>query len=304
MLTPYIKAEGLNSGMMGTSLIVEGIGNLKDGLDKRSGGLAGGVRAVKDVINTAKSVADSITNLSGVRSPYYVIGEVGADGETGTQSMYKWGAAGTMVRAVTKTFSGVAQEGVIIDCLGDVTGDMSVEFTKNPLIYQSSSVIDSRVRKPTTVKATVAVSNYLSDNLLGAMANTFNQVFGNITTQITNELLYDGNTRAQQALYKLRWLLENAVPFTLYTPHGLYENMLIESLKPKTDAKTMDCLMCEITFREVIMWRPYFSGTNVDNIPARKNIARVGEDGKFVEQSEWFNEKTKKVFDKISSWLT
>ena len=70
MLTPYIKAEGLNSGMTGTSLIVEGVGNLKDGLDKRSGGVAGGVRAVKDVINIAKSIADSISNLSGVRSPY------------------------------------------------------------------------------------------------------------------------------------------------------------------------------------------------------------------------------------------
>lgn len=305
MLTPYIKTEGLNSGMTGTSLVVEGIGNLKDGLDKRSGGLAGGVRAVKDVINTAKSVADSISNLSGVRSPYYVIGEVPSSKETERHgSAYKYGAAGNLVRAVTKFFYDKVQEGVIIDCLGDVTGNMSIEFTKNPLIYQSSSVIDSRVRKPTTVKATVAVSNYLSDNLLGAMANTFNQVFGNITTQITNELLYDGNTRAQQALYKLRWLLENAVPFTLYTPHGLYENMLIESLQPKTDASTMDCLMCEITFREVIMWRPYFSGTNVDNIPARKNIARVGEDGKFETTTDAFGEGVGNFFDKVGSWLT
>lgn len=306
MLTPYIKAEGLNSGMTGTSLVVEGIGNLKDGLDKRSGGLAGGVRAVNDVINTAKSVADSISNLSGVRSPYYVIGEISAGGETGTQSMYKWGSAGTLIRAVFREapFAGASQEGVIIDCLGDVSGEIGVEFTKNPLIYQSSSVIDSRVRKPTTVKATVAVSNYLSDNLIGAGASTVNQLLGNITTQITNELLYDGNTRAQHALYKLRWLMENGAPFTLYTPHGLYENMLIEKLIPKTDASTMDCLMCEITFREVIMWRPYFSGTNVDNIPARKNIARVGEDGMFLEQSEWFNEKTKNIFGKISSWLT
>lgn len=305
MLTPYIKAEGLNSGMTGTSLIVEGVGNLKDGLDKRSGGWSGGVRAVKDVINTAKSVADSISNLSGVRSPYYVIGEVPSSDETDKHgSAYKYGAAGNLVRAVTKFLYDKEQEGVIIDCLGDVTGNISVDFTKNPLIYQSSSVIDSRVRKPTTVKATIAVSNYLSDNLLGAMANTFNQVFGNITTQITNELLYDGNTRAQQALYKLRWLLENAVPFTLYTPHGLYENMLIESLQPKTDASTMDCLMCEITFREVIMWRPYFSGTKVDNVPARKNIASIGKDGKFETATDAFGEGVGKFFDNVGSWLT
>lgn len=137
-------------------------------------------------------------------------------------------------------------------------------------MYQSSSVIDSRVRKPTTVKAVVAVSNYLSDDLIGSVANTVSQLLGNITTQWFNDLLYDGNTRAQHALYKLRWLMENGTPFTLYTPHGIYYNMLIESLTPKTDQNTMDCLMCEITFREVIMWRPYFANKKPDKIPQRK----------------------------------
>ena len=296
MLTPYIKAEGLNGGLTGTSLIVEGLGNLKDGLDKRSGGLAGALNATKEIINTAKSVTDTITNLTGVRSPYYVIGEIGADGETGNQSMYKWGSAGTLVRAVSKKFSGARQEGVIIDCLGDITGTISVEFTKNPLVYQSASVVDSRVRKPTTLKAMVSVSNYLSDNALGAGLNTVNQLLGNITTQITNELLYDGNTRAQQALYKLRWLMENGEPFTVYTPHGIYENMLIESLTPRTDASTMDCLMCEITFKEVIMWRPYFANNKPGEIPERTNIVSTSEKG-------YVGEKTTNVIENIKAWF-
>lgn len=299
MLTPYIKAEGLNSGMTGTSLIVEGVGNLKNGLDKRSGGLAGGVNAVRDTINIAKTVTDTITNLSGVRSPYFVIGEVATDNESLNQSMYKWGSAGTLVRAIAKTFSGPKQEGVIIDCLGDVNGTMAVEFTKNPLIYQSNSVIDSRVRKPTTLKATVAVSNYLSDNILGAGLSSLTQLFGPLATQGANELLYDGNTRAQYALYKLRWLLENGIPFTVYTPHGIYENMLIESISPRTDESTMDCLMCDISFREIIMWRPYFADTNVADIPARKNIANPN-DG----ISSKVTAGAKKVLNAIGSWVS
>lgn len=289
MLSPYIKSEGLNGGITGTSLVVEGVGNLKDGLDKRSGGVSGTLRATKDIVNITKTIFDTITNLSGVRSPYYVIGEINAIEGEKLGSAYKYGPTGNLVRAVSAFFYDQKQEGVIIDCLGDVSGSIGVEFTKNPLVYQSSSVIDSRVRKPTTVKAVVAVSNYLSDDLIGAAGNTVNQLLGNITTQFVNDLLYDGNTRAQHALYKLRWLMENGTPFTLYTPHGIYYNMLIESLTPKTDQNTMDCLMCEITFREVIMWRPYFADNKPGDIPQRKNITEP---------------KPSLVADKIRSWLT
>jgi hypothetical protein len=304
MLSPYIRAEGLNSGMTGTSLIVEGVGNLKDGLDKRSSGLAGGIRAVKDTVNIAKAVSDTITNLSGVRSPYFVIGEVAGENSSKNESMYKWGSTGTLIRAIARDFSAPRQEGVIIDCLGDISGSMGVEFTKNPLVYQSSTIVDSRVRKPTTLKATIAVSNYLSDNLLGASASTLDQLSGGLSSIVSNELLYDGNTRSQYALYKLRWLLENAIPFTVYTPHGIYENMLIETLTPKTDANTMDCLMCEVTFREVIMWRPYFANTSVADMPERKNVART-EGGEFVKNTKWAEGTAVGNFvNKVSSWLT
>lgn len=288
MLSPYIKPEGLNGGITGTSLVVEGVGNLKDGLDKRSGDVSGALRDTKDIVNITKTISDTITNLSGVRSPYYVIGEINAIESEKLGSAYKYGPNGNLVRAVSSFFYDQKQEGVIIDCLGDVSGSIGVEFTKNPLVYQSSSVIDSRVRKPTTVKAVVAVSNYLSDDLIGAAGNTVNQLLGNTVTQFVNNLLYDGNTRAQHALYKLRWLMENGTPFTLYTPHGIYYNMLIESLTPKTDQNTMDCLMCEITFREVIMWRPYFADNKPGDIPQRKNITEP---------------KPSLVADKIRSWL-
>lgn len=290
MLSPYLKKEALNGGIGGTRLAVKGLGILEDdGLDKRtSGGAVGAIRGIKDVINVAQTVSDTITNLSGARSPYYVIGEVTKEASWG-QSAYKWGGAGNLVRAVSKFINGTQQEGVIIDCLGDVTGNMSVEFTSNPIVYQSGTITDSRVRKPSTVKATIAVSNYLSDNAVGAAINAVGQVLGDITKEVTNLLCYDGNTRAQQALYKLRWLMENGEPFTVYTPHGMYENMLIESLTPHTKDNTMDCLMCDITFKEVIMCMPYFSEGGAVKIPARKAITATGGNDPVSTITNWGN---------------
>ena len=290
MLSPYLRKEALNGGIGGTRLAVKGLGNFEDdGLDKRTIERGtNGIRAVKDVVNVAQTVSDTITNLSGARSPYYVIGEVTKEASWG-QSAYKWGAAGNLVRAVSKFVNGTEQQGVIIDCLGEISGNISVEFTNNPMVYQSSTIADSRIRKPSTVKATVAVSNYLSDNAVGAAINAVGQVLGDITKEITNQLCYDGNTRAQQALYKLRWLMENGKPFTVYTPHGMYENMLIESLTPHTRDNTMDCLMCDITFKEVIMCMPYFSEGGAVKIPARKAITATGGNDPVSTIINWGN---------------
>lgn len=273
MLSPLLKPGGLNGGIGVTKLLTDSIGNLKDGLDKRVGGLGGITNDVRSVLNAGKAVTESITNALGVRSPYFVIGEIPANKSLQSQSLYNFSALGGVVRAV-QALENTEQGGVIIDCLGDVTGNISVEFTKNPVLYASSTVLDSRIRKPTVVKATVAVSNYLSDNLIGAGVSTMASLDPTgIGTTIANELMYDGNTRAQQALYQLRNLLENGKPFTVYTPHGYYENMLIRSLEPKTTATSMDMLLCDIVFEEVIMYRPYFTDLRADAMPKRTNIS-------------------------------
>ena len=287
MLSPYLKTEALNGGVQSTRLITKNLG-LTGSLDKRSLGKgASGLSKVKDAINVAQTVSDTISNLAGIRSPYYVIGEIPNEGAK-AQSAYKYGAAGTLVRAVAGLVSGIKQEGVIIDCIGDMNGTMSVEFTKNPVVYQSSTVIDGRIRKPTTLRATVYVSNYLSDNAVGAAINAVGQVFGDLAAQAINDIAFNGNTRAQTALYKLRYLMENGEPFTVYTPHGVYSNMLIESISPKTDATTMDCLMCEIVFKEVIMWQPYISGGKADKIPAREEIVETESNFVLKTIASWF----------------
>lgn len=271
--TQNFSLNGL--GTMATNVVGSTIWG-KDGLDKRN---SDGRETLTGVINTVSSVADTISNALGNRNPYYIIGEVPNEDKIGEFAEKYLGNIGGAVRAVTKLVNGTKQEGVIIDCLGDVDGSSSVEFTQNPIMYVTNSVTDSRLRKPASVSAVIAVSNYLSDDILAetvkSVAGAADITGGWMTSVLTSNLFYGGNTRAQYALYRLRWLMENGVPFTVHTPHGIYENMLIKSIKPRTDDTKMDMLYATIEFEEIIMYTTYkqtASGKESPIMPARKAI--------------------------------
>lgn len=230
-----------------------------DGLDKRNdnGSFA---RTVTDTVDTVNTITDMFSRAMGVSAPYLTIGEVPASDWLGGYGS-SLGSLGGAVRAVQNVwYKDTGQEGVIIDCLGDVSGDSSVELTSNPLMYVTTGVIDSRVRVPATVNATIGISNYLADNILGDLENTIAGSFGaagSLVKGVVNQLINGGQTRAQAALYRLRWLMENGKPFTVYTPHGIYENMLIKSIKPRTTDQSMDMLFADIEFKEAIMYTTY-----------------------------------------------
>ena len=265
MLSPLLKPQAINGGMLSSSKLSGTLYGSDDALDKRN---ESAFASAVNVIDAAKDVAETIANAVGVRSPYFVIGEIPND----NSPQYIWSsydkAAVGVIRAVANVASwSVKQKGIIIDCLGDVNATMAVEFTTKPLVYLSNSVIDSRVRKPVVVKATVAISNYLADDAKGMALNQAASwdPTGAIDV-LRDELLYEGYTRAQYALYKLRWLMENGQPFTVYTPHGYYENMLIQSIAPRTNDKNLDMLLCDITYQEAIMAAPY---STKDDLAAR-----------------------------------
>lgn len=249
-----------------------------DALDKRNAGMREGLSGL---VNTVSSVSNTISNALGNRNPYYIIGEIPEEAEWGKTAEKYLGALGGAVRAVSKIVNGVAQEGVIIDCLGDVDGETAVEFTQNPIMYVTNNVTDSRLRKPATVTAVVAVSNYNSDSIIEQATNSLVSAVditgGWLTNVLTSNLFYGGNTRAQYALYRLKWLMENGKPFTVHTPHGIYENMLIKSIKPRTDDTKMDMLYATIEFEEIIMYATYkqtLDGQETPNIPARTSITQ------------------------------
>lgn len=227
-----------------------------DALDKRSFGKGTTAQQLTATVDAINDVSEMFSNALGKRSPYLTIGEIAKEDWLGGYSDYL-GSAGGAVRAIQNLVSGVDQEGVIIDCLGDVSGETSVEFTNNPMMFITNAVVDTRIRQPAKVTATIGISNYLSDDILGDMVNTLTNAIGGIGNGLINQLVNGGSTRAQAALYRLRWLMENGKPFTVHTPHGIYENMLIKSIKAKTDENTMDMLYADIEFQEVILYTYY-----------------------------------------------
>lgn len=287
--------QGLNSGAWGSCAL--GTMFNKGGkylpLDKRGGENI--FQQATSVVDLVGDWANTISNLAGSRSPYYVIGEIK---NSSYDTMYdEMGALGNAVRAVSSIVMGNIQNGVIIDSIGSVDADISVEYTGNPIYYQASDITNSRVRKPTIVRAVVAVSNYLNDDLLGATLSSVAGLDGSgILSGMANILMYGGKTRAQYALAKLRWLQENGIPFRVYTPHGYYDNMLIQDIKPKTDAESMDMLLCEITYKEVLLAAPYLSKAEL----AKRNLLRTN----VTATTSTFGERATGALGDAYSWTT
>ena len=274
-LSPYLKPSALNGGLTGSGTKLTGAyagtyGMGKD-FDKRNG-----ANDTTETISNFKTVSEMLTNALGTRSPYYTIGEIQSTRLGQFAARYMQDALGNMIRAVTSIYDTLdesGQTGVIIDGFGDVSGEIDVEFSKNPIIFMSNTVTDNRVRTPNTVTMTVYVSNYYNDDGLGALTDYLTAFDPTgIAGEAINILAQDGNTRAQQALYNLRRIQERGLPFRLYTPHGVYENMAIKTLRPRTNAENVDMLECTIIFQELIMYEPYRSSTANYKTPLRTNI--------------------------------
>ena len=286
MLSPLLKPQAINGGLLHNSKLSGLLYGHKDALDKRNDSV---FADVVSVIDAAKDVAETVANAAGIRSPYFIIGEVPkGEGRQYIWSSYDKPAVG-VIRAVSNAVNRweYEQEGVIIDCLGDINVNASVEFTTKPLVYVANNVVDSRIRKPIIIKATVAVSNHLADDAAGMALNQMATWDPTGAMDLArDELLYGGNTRAQYALYRLRWLMENGQPFTVYTPHGYYENMLIQSLAPRTDENNMDMLLCDITYQEAILSAPYSSKDDFSKRAATRTSISDGSE-RYVKVSQW-----------------
>lgn len=273
-LSPYLKPSVLNGGLTGSGTKLTGAyasmyGMGKD-FDKRNG-----ANGTTETISNFKTVTEMLTNALGSRSPYYTIGEVQSTALGDFAARYMQDALGNIVRAVTSIYDTATergQTGVIIDGFGDVTGDIDVEFTKNPVIFVSNSVTDGRYRTPNSVTMTVYVSNFYNDDGLGAAVDYLTAFDPTgIASEAVNILANNGNTRAQEALYNLRRIQETGIPFRLYTPHGVYENMAIKTLRPRTTGENVDMLECTIVFQELIMYEPYYDEAEI-TYPTRTNI--------------------------------
>jgi len=305
-LSPYLNPTNLNGALTSSSKIGERLwrSDQWDALDKRNHSYVGTkdgrfavatgnlYNAANQTISSIKDITDTIENARGQRAPMYRIGAIEKEAGELSGTWGSWWAPDEvkgLVRAVSKSKE-YEQEGIIIDGIGEADGTFNISFSSNPVLFRADQVIDNRFREPAKLTMTVFVSNYLNDDIGDTIADAVSALDPTgLLDGAKNLLAYDGNTRAQYALYKLRFLMENAKPFQVYTPHGIYDNMLIKSIRPQTRPDTMDMLYCTIDFQEMILYSPLSDGLGKQ--PTRKGVAK--------ERAGWTKDAAKKLKELI-----
>lgn len=239
--------------------------NLTNALSKsvfgNSSFLRNNERDVDKVAGTISALQNTLTDVSnalGMKNNMYVIGRyeetsIGSNGSwlTNRINQIKNSLTSGLTRAVSYWTNGEEQNGVIIDGFDNFKGDISVALPDNPVMYDTS-VVDQVVRNPNRISMRVYVDLMHSDdavqNIMQSVANSFGGLAGTLMNAVT------GNTmnRVQKALNDLQWIQENGKPFKVYTPHKVYNSMMIERIVPVNDQKMNEILVADITFKEII----------------------------------------------------
>lgn len=203
-------------------------------------------------IESVMEIASDIGNALGIKNNMYKIGEIPAD-----VSISRFGAINnvaskvmTAVQYWTGSDANGYQQGVIIDGFDNFKGDINVALPDNPVIYQTA-VTDNVVRNPNRLTMRVYVDLMHSDDLVQNLKQQALNAFGSIGNVVAGALGFQTN-RAQAALSSLQWIQENGRPFKVYTPHKVYENMMIERIQPINDQKMNEILAADITFKEIV----------------------------------------------------
>ena len=212
------------------------------------------VDTLSSAISNVQNILTDLSNAAGSKNNMYIIGryeEDLSDADTFLGRLQQR-ANQRITRAVSYwTGNDSTQNGVIIDGFDNFHGDISVALPDNPVMYDTS-VVDQVVRNPNRLAMRVYVDLLHTDdivqNVLQSVANSFAGLGGTIMNAITGEQM----NRAQKALNNLQWIQENGRPFKVYTPHKVYENMMIEKISPLNDQKMNEILVADITFKEII----------------------------------------------------
>ena len=196
-----------------------------------------------------------LSNALGAKNNMYVIGKIDNTVEDYNDDWIgrQMGNLASKVSTAVSywTGGGNGQTGVIIDGFDNFRGDLSVALPDNPVMYKTS-VTDQVVRNPNRLTMRVYVDLVHSDdtfqNIVQSLANSLSGLTGSLMNAITGETM----NRAQKALNNLQWIQENGRPFKVYTPHKVYDNMMIEKIAPINDQKMNEILAADITFKEII----------------------------------------------------
>lgn len=230
----------------------------------RAGAKLGGI--TKGITSGIKSVTDPVQELQGVKGQLYTIGYIGLRPESGAKQIFR---GGFIEEAIRKTYysaldaaqrnslgffgidekRGAVQNGITIDGFFRFEGEMGVDLPTYPIQYQTD-INMHRIRTPDTVAMEVFVSAYGSDDIVSDTVREIRN--NNLVSLLTAE---SGNTaRVRRKIDEFRWLMQTGKPFSLYTPHCIYENMVLTKIKPKNDETSMDGWSGVLEFKEIIYY--------------------------------------------------
>jgi hypothetical protein len=152
------------------------------------------------------------------------------------------------------------QDGVQVDAIVDYQGEMSVTLTKNP-VQKNADITDHRIPQPKTLVVELGVSN----DVVSSLAGNIKKVVGGFASMIGTSV----NDRRILTYNNFEDLMLRGKPFTVLTPHGIYENMLITKIKPHTNIETEGLFYGTIEFQEVIFFEDV---KNQDTSPQASNF--------------------------------
>ena len=212
-------------------------------------------RGVDSVVSAISNIQNILTDLSGAlgaKENMYVIGRYEEENTNG----FLGRLASPFTQAYTRAVSywglgGESQTGVIIDGFDNFRGDISVALPDMPVMYDTS-ITDQVVRNPNRVTMRVYVDLMHTDDIVQNVIQSIANSFGGIAGKILNAATGDKMNRVQKALNNLQWIQENGRPFKVYTPHKVYDNMMIEKIAPINDQKMNEILAADITFKEIV----------------------------------------------------
>lgn len=206
---------------------------------------------IESSINAIQNTLTDLSNALGVKDNMYVIGRYEEESNKSFWGRLASPITDTWSRAVSYWTDGKAQNGVIIDGFDNFRGDISVALPDNPVMYDTS-VTDQVVRNPNRITMRVYVDLMHTDDAVQNIIQSVADSFGGLPGMLLNAATGNKLNRVQKALNDLQWIQENGRPFKVYTPHKVYDNMMIEKIAPINDQKMNEILAADITFKEII----------------------------------------------------
>ena len=239
------------------------------------------------MIGDVQNILSDLSGALGMKDNMHIIGRIEKNASTDDfnddfigRSMKKIAGSsiGTNLVTAVSYFTGDLQQGgVIIDGFDNFRGDISVALPDMPVMYQTS-VTDQVVRNANRISMRVYVDLMHTDDFVQNIKQVFANSLGGLGGTLMNALTGEKLNRAQKALEGLHWIQEYGTPFKVYTPHKVYDNMMIEKIAPINDQKMNEILAADITFKEII---PTTSlGTDIKTparIPPKKSTSDTAQ---------------------------